>query len=106
MSGRQTELRSEIARRMRVISKAEAKALMRRCRAGCGGDDPLDEALDLLAECCSMIGKLVQERTRCAKLLEISRSEACLLAGEMTAQEWRTVAAVLAALKARMLRDD
>ena len=47
-----------------------------------------------------------QERKRCAKLLDISRSEACLLAGEMTAQEWRTVAAVLAALTSRMLRGD
>ncbi len=35
------------------------------------------------------------ERTECAKLLDLSTSELQLLAGEMTAQELRTVKAVL-----------
>lgn len=44
----------------------------------------------------------VVEREACANVLNLSRSEALLMAGEMTAQEWRTVAAVLRALQARM----
>lgn len=42
------------------------------------------------------------EREACANILGISRSDALLMAGEMTAQEWRTVAAVLMALQSRM----
>ena len=42
------------------------------------------------------------ERERCANILNLSRSDALLMAGEMTAQEWRTVAAVLKALQSRM----
>jgi len=41
-------------------------------------------------------------REECARMLNLTRSEAQLMAGEMTAQEWRTVAAVLKALQARM----
>lgn len=43
-----------------------------------------------------------EEREACANELKLTRSEALLMAGEMTAQEWRTVAAVLRALQARM----
>jgi hypothetical protein len=38
----------------------------------------------------------------CADILSINRSEAQLMAGEMTASEWRTVAAVLKWLQSRM----
>ena len=38
----------------------------------------------------------------CADSLSINRSEAQLMAGEMTANEWRTVAAVLRVLQSRM----
>jgi len=36
-----------------------------------------------------------EERERCAKLLELSPSQIRLIAGELTAQEMRTVLAVL-----------
>ena len=42
------------------------------------------------------------ERDKCANILNLRRSEASLMAGEMTAQEWRTVSAVLQALQTRM----
>ena len=38
---------------------------------------------------------LAVEREACAKLLNVSRADALLACGEMTAQEWRTVSAVL-----------
>lgn len=38
----------------------------------------------------------------CANILNINRSEASLMAGEMAAQEWRTVEAILKALQSRM----
>lgn len=38
----------------------------------------------------------------CADILSINRNEAQLMAGEMTASEWRTVAAVLKALQTHM----
>ena len=38
----------------------------------------------------------------CADTLSINRSEAQLMAGEMSASEWRTVAAILRALQSRM----
>lgn len=44
----------------------------------------------------------VKEREECANILGISRADALLMAGEMTSQEWRTVAAILKALQARM----
>lgn len=43
------------------------------------------------------------ERERCAKMLDLNSSELKLMAGEMTAQELRTVKAVLGGLRARML---
>lgn len=42
------------------------------------------------------------ERDACANILNLNRSEAQLMAGEITAQEWRTVAAILRALQARV----
>lgn len=42
------------------------------------------------------------ERKACANGLNMTRSEALLMAGEMTAQEWRTVLAVLVSLQSRM----
>lgn len=42
------------------------------------------------------------ERAACANMLNLSRSDALLMAGEMTAQEWRTLSAVLVALQQRM----
>ncbi len=39
---------------------------------------------------------------RCADTLSINRPEAQLMAGEMTAGEWRTLAAVLKGLQSRM----
>lgn len=44
-----------------------------------------------------------EERERCAKMLDLNSSELLLMAGEMTAQELRTVKAVLSGLRARML---
>lgn len=38
----------------------------------------------------------------CASLLTLTRSEAQLMAGEMTLQEWRTLSAVLCALQNKM----
>lgn len=43
-----------------------------------------------------------EERERCAHILNITFPAAALMTGEMTAQEWRTVGAVLKALQARM----
>lgn len=43
-----------------------------------------------------------EEREACAHLLNLSFPSAALMVGEMTAQEWRTVGAVLKALQARM----
>lgn len=43
-----------------------------------------------------------KEREACAKLLELSTSELLLMAGEITAQELRTVKAVLSCLAARI----
>ena len=37
-----------------------------------------------------------------AAMLNLTRSEAQLMAGEMTAQEWRTVSAILKALQEKM----
>jgi len=42
------------------------------------------------------------EREACANMLNLTRSEALLMAGEMSAQEWRTVSAVLVVLQKRM----
>ena len=39
---------------------------------------------------------VLEERERCANLLELSPSQIRLMAGEMSAQEMRTVLAVLA----------
>lgn len=44
----------------------------------------------------SDIPNVLAERETCARMLELSNSELCLIAGEMTAQELRTVKAVLA----------
>ena len=42
------------------------------------------------------------ERKACAASLDVSRADALLACGEMTAQEWRTVSAVLVWLQTRM----
>jgi hypothetical protein len=42
------------------------------------------------------------EREQCAKALAMRRSDAQLMAGELTAQEWRTLSAVLVAMQARI----
>ena len=55
---------------------------------------------DALAEFAGLAGAI--EREACANTLNLTRSDALLMAGEMTAQEWRTVAAVLKALQSRM----
>mgnify|MGYP000278816477 CR=1 FL=1 len=46
--------------------------------------------------------QIAVERQRCADLLAVTRSDASLAAGEMTAAEWRTCSAVLAWLQRRM----
>lgn len=38
----------------------------------------------------------------CAGMIFITRSDAQLMAGEMTAQEWRTVSSILRALQSKM----
>lgn len=43
------------------------------------------------------------ERGKCSAMLNLSRSDIQLMAGELTAQEWRTVGAVLKGLQWRML---
>jgi uncharacterized membrane-anchored protein len=50
----------------------------------------------------AMRAAISAEREACANSLNLSRSEALLMAGEITAQEWRTVTAVLKSLQARM----
>ena len=45
---------------------------------------------------------ITAEREVCADMLNLTRSDAQLMAGEMTAQEWRTLSAVLVALQKRM----
>jgi hypothetical protein len=42
-------------------------------------------------------------RRQCADILKITRAEAQLMAGELTADEWRTLSAVLAALRWKIL---
>ena len=52
------------------------------------------------------LGRLIlAEREACTNALNLSRSDVQLMAGEMTAQEWRTVSAVLKALQSRMRSD-
>lgn len=80
---------------------------------GCGAEirgDSEEEALEKWnrrAAVSEQTGLLVAEaanaREECAQLLEISTAELLLLAGEMTAQELRTVKAVLAQ-RARAIR--
>lgn len=45
-------------------------------------------------------------RESCANTLDLYRGEAQLMAGEMTASEWRTVAAVLRGLQWRIRAND
>ena len=62
---------------------------------GCNGDTSL-EAVDQPTQVESTLRDVMAEREGCARMLEMSRQELRLLAGEMTAQELRTVIAVLA----------
>jgi hypothetical protein len=45
---------------------------------------------------------LAAERERCAKLLDVTRADVSLAAGELSAQEWRTCEAVLRWMQARI----
>ena len=47
----------------------------------------------------------IAEREACANMLNLTRSDVQLMAGEMTAQEWRTMEAVLKALQSQMKGD-
>ena len=58
--------------------------------------EPTPEAYDLARRAWK------KATNECADTLSLNRSEAQLMAGEMTASEWRTVAAVLGGLQARM----
>lgn len=46
------------------------------------------------------------ERQRCADKLTLTKSEIRLMAGEMTAQEMRTVQAVLKSVRSKILKGD
>ena len=46
------------------------------------------------------------ERQRCANKLVLTKSEIRLMCGEMTAQEMRTVQAVLTAMRAKILGEE
>lgn len=50
--------------------------------------------------------ELNREREACSKMLNLTRADAQLIAGEITEQEWRTVSAVLVALQSRMRPTD
>jgi len=50
----------------------------------------------------SWISGLEEAHKRCASMLDLSDSDLLLMAGEMSAQELRTIKAVLKALKSRM----
>lgn len=45
---------------------------------------------------------IVAERDRCVNQLYVSRADASLAAGELTAQEWRTISAVLTWMQTRI----
>ena len=45
---------------------------------------------------------MAAERDRCARRLDVSRADVLLAAGELTAGEWRTVAAVLRWMQSRI----
>lgn len=46
------------------------------------------------------------EREACASKLNLTRSEVSLMAGELSASEWRTIAAVLKGLQARIRNNE
>ena len=73
----------------RLRSRAAAKALFDEVRRQEELIHDLAGALPEIAEAVS------DERETCARLLELRDSELLLMAGEMTAQELRTVQAVL-----------
>ena len=60
---------------------------------------------------CDFLNKLnliirADEREACAKMLELKTADLLLMAGEMTAQEKRTVKAVLAGLASKIRNRD
>jgi hypothetical protein len=48
------------------------------------------------------LGDVAAERERCAMKLQVTRSDVLLAAGELSAQEWRTCAAVLRWMQTRI----
>jgi hypothetical protein len=54
------------------------------------------------AELTQLRAELAAERERCAMKLQVTRADVSLAAGELTAQEWRTCAAVLRWMQARI----
>ena len=47
-----------------MVTTGEVERLMKRCQIGVGGRNALDTAHDIMAECYSTLGALVQERDR------------------------------------------
>ena len=52
--------------------------------------------------CAYADARVAAERERCAAKLNVTRAEVLLAAGEMSAQEWRTVSAVLQWMQRRI----
>lgn len=87
--------------RLRSAATAGGSAMMTDCELqslrNLGND--AEAAADEIV--CLRAG-LSSERERCAGLLNVTRADVSLAAGEMTAQEWRTVAAVLRWMQSRI----
>ena len=57
---------------------------------------------ELLAGCKDAAKQVAAERERCAMKLQVTRADVSLAAGELSAQEWRTCAAVLRWMQTRI----
>ena len=73
---------------MTTIDKSKLKRIITQC----GSEDEMDMVRAVWS------AAQAEEREECAKILTLSNSELLLIAGEMSAQELRTVRAVLNAM--------
>jgi len=55
-----------------------------------------------LGDIAEVMAAVSTERERCAMKLQVSRADVSLAAGELSAQEWRTCAAVLRWMQCRI----
>lgn len=97
---------SEGAKRMRGLMRAACEAAGAEKLAWKVLSIVPDEVLEQLALLTSQQAATDAERKRCAKLMHCSSQELLLAAGEMTAQELRTVKAILRWKETQILKGD